>query len=66
MSSLIYLPLPCEESLCVVIVPSEEDVIDVVLSPGQHHVEGVQDLVLGGVTNNVRVAVQHSQYEGDN
>ena len=48
------------------IVPSEEDVIDAVLSPGQHHVEGVQDLVLGGVTNNVRVAVQHSQYEGDN
>ena len=48
------------------IVPSEENVILRVLSPGQHHVEGVQDVVLGGVTDNVGVALDHSQYEGGN
>ena len=48
------------------IVTSEENVILRVLSSGQHHIERVQDIVLGGVTDNVRVAIDHSQYEGDN
>ena len=48
------------------IVPSEENVILRILSPGQHHVERVQDIVLSGVADNVRVALDHSQYEGGN
>ena len=48
------------------IVPSEENVVLWVLSSGEHHVERVQDIVLGGVADNVRVALDHSQYEGGN
>ena len=48
------------------IIPSEENVILRVLSPGQHHVERVQDVVLAGVTDDVRVALDDSQYEGGN
>ena len=66
MSSSIYLSLPGEESLSVVIVSSEENVVLRVLSSGEHHVERVQDIVLDGVADNVRVALDHSQYEGGN
>ena len=48
------------------IVPSEENVILRVLSPGQHHVERVQDVPLGRVADDLGVALEHSQYEGGN
>ena len=45
------------------IVPSEENVVLAVLSPGQHHVDTVVQVKLLVVENDVRVAAPSSQNE---